>query len=143
MTLDFDSDESAPITRPKVQTVYYDGGCPICKREIGMYRTLEGAETISWVDLVKLPDGDVAPGVTKQNALARLHVIDDNGSIHEGGAAFTALWCMLPKFRALGALCTRWPFRIILAYLYSLFLFLRPVLQVILHSRSEIVKRDI
>ena len=134
-------DENAPVFRLEVLTVYYDGSCPMCAREVGMYQSLKGAEFIKWVNLRKFPDGEVAPGVTKKNALSRLHAVDYKGNIHVGGAAFAALWCMLPKFRILGALCTRWPFRAILDHSYRLFLVIRPFLQGILHARSKRFKR--
>ena len=141
MNYSYDGDESAAIKRSKVLTVYYDGGCPICAREIGMYRSLRGAESIKWVNLSELPDGEIAHGVTKKDALARLHAIDHKGNIHVGGAAFAALWRMLPKFRMFGALCTRWPFRAVLHHLYILFLVLRPFLQAISHASSKFGKR--
>lgn len=134
-------DKNTPVIRSKVLTVFYDGGCPICAREVGMYQSLKGAEFIKWVNLSALPDGEVAPGVIKKNALARFHAVDYKGNIHVGGAAFVALWCMLPKFRILGALFNRWPFRAILDHLYRLFLVVRPFLQFILHARSKLFNR--
>ena len=134
-------DKNTPVIRLKVLTVYYDGGCPICAREVGMYQSLKGAEFIKWVNLNELPDGEVAPGIIKKNALARFHAVDYKGNIYVGGAAFAALWCILPKFRILGALCTRWPFRGLLDQLYRLSLVIRPSLQVILHARSKLFKR--
>ncbi len=113
----------------------------MCAREIGMYRSLKGAESIKWVNLSELRDFEIVPGVTKEDALARLHAIDDKDNIYVGGDAFAALWCMLPKFRALGALCNRWPFRAVLHQLYGLFLVVRPLLQAISHARSKLVKR--
>ena len=134
-------DKNTPVTRLKVLTVYYDGGCPMCTREVGMYQSLKGAEFIEWVNLSTLPDGEVAPGVIKKNALARFHAVDHKGNIYVGGAAFAALWCVLPKFRILGVLCTRWPFRAILDHSYKSFLVVRPFLQVMLHARSKFFKR--
>ena len=132
-------DKNTNVIRSGVLTVYYDGACPICLREVGMYQSLKGAEFIKWVNLRKL-DGEVLPGVTKRNALLRLHAVDYKGNIYVGGAAFAAIWRMLPKFRILGALCTRWPFRTLLDYLYRLFLIIRPSLQAILHARSKLFK---
>lgn len=30
-------------------TVYFDGGCPFCGREIATYRQVRGGNAISWV----------------------------------------------------------------------------------------------
>ena len=68
-------DKNTPVIRSKVLTVFYDGGCPICAREVGMYQSLKGAEFIKWVNLSALPDGEVAPGVIKKNALARFTLL--------------------------------------------------------------------
>ena len=141
MKVGFDVDKNAPVIKSKALTVFYDGECPMCTREICMYRSFIGAESIKWVNLSELPDGDIVPGVTKENALARFHAIDDNGYVYVGGAAFAAIWCMLPKFRLLGGLCTRWPLRVFLHYSYRFFLTLRPFLQVVWHARSNISKR--
>lgn len=137
----FDVDVNAPVIRSKALTVFYDGECPMCTQEICMYRSFKGAESIKWVNLTELPDGDIVPGVTKENALARFHAIDDHGYVYVGGAAFAAIWCTLPKFRLLGRLCTRWPLRVFLNYSYRFFLILRPFLQVVCHARSNISKR--
>lgn len=37
-----------------VATVFYDGSCPLCSREIAHYRRLRGAESLKWAATVML-----------------------------------------------------------------------------------------
>lgn len=110
-------------------SVFYDGGCPLCVREIGFYQRQTGADQINWVDLTSHNDGPVAPGLSCQAALARFHVQTRSGELLQGGTAFAALWRELPKFRRLGQIGGQAPFRWFLNLGYKLFLPLRPSLQ--------------
>ena len=118
-------------------TVYYDGGCPICAREIGMYRSCRGADRIAWVDADAVSGDALAPGLSRDDALARFHVIDRSGRAFSGGAAFSVLWRALPAFSMLGRILSCWPFSIMLEGIYRLFLLLRPRLKRRLLMRLE------
>lgn len=122
--------------RPEL-TVYYDGGCPICAREIGMYRSCRGADRIAWVDADAVSGDDVALGLSRDDALERFHVIDRSGRAFSGGAAFSALWRALPAFSMLGRILSCWPFSIMLEGIYRLFLIMRPRLKHLLQMRQE------
>ena len=109
--------------------VYYDGSCPLCRREIGFYRRREGAEEIEWID-VSAEDyrgGEDAP--EPDAAMKRFHVVGADGKLVSGGAAFAQLWTALPGFRAAGRLFLMPPFSWAIAFGYRLFLPLRPLLQ--------------
>jgi hypothetical protein len=41
---------SSPEPEPGKLTVYYDGACPLCRREIDFYRRRGRAAPIEWVD---------------------------------------------------------------------------------------------
>jgi len=107
-------------------TVYYDGSCPLCLREIGFYRRREGAQTLAWIDVsdeagqARLPDG-----VPREQALGRLHLIGKDGRIHSGGEAFAMIWSELPALRWLGRLMALPPFAWALEGIYRLHLALR------------------
>ena len=118
-------------------TVYYDGGCPICAREIGMYRSCRGADRIAWVDADAVSGDALAPGLSRDDALARFHVIDRSGRAFSGGAAVSVLWRALPAFSMLGRILSCWPFSIMLEGIYRLFLLLRPRLKRLLLMRLE------
>ena len=60
-------------------TVFYDGACPLCEREISFYRCRKGAEGIAWVDVSRSSEDEVTPGLSKNQALARFHIMDADG----------------------------------------------------------------
>lgn len=130
-----DTDPNMP-TSPKTEqtkappalTVLYDGACPLCKREIGVYRTLRSDTPVCFADVsdasVSLPSG-----TTRQQLLARFHVQRESGELLSGAQAFLALWSVMPGWRWL-ALAGRVPgVAWLLELTYRLFLRVRPRLQ--------------
>ncbi|NJL08298.1 MAG: DUF393 domain-containing protein, partial [Methylacidiphilales bacterium] len=93
----------APAAAPAL-TVYYDGSCPVCSREIAHYRRCEGADAIVWTDITKATGEALAPDLTRSAALARFHVRRADGSLVDGGRAFAEIWQALPRFRRAGRL---------------------------------------
>lgn len=116
--------------------VYYDGACPLCSREIAFYTRQEGADQIDWVDIGGLEPGDVAPDLTRDDALARFTVRDIDGNLVSGSKAFTRIWKQLPRFRTLAILFTFPPFAWSLDRIYEIFLSLRPHLQTMVATWS-------
>jgi predicted DCC family thiol-disulfide oxidoreductase YuxK len=110
------------VTRP---AVYYDGACPVCRREIAHYQGREGAERIAWIDASSCSPEALGPGLTREAALARMHVRGPDGALVSGAAAFAALWSALPGFRWLGRLVGAWPIAPLAEAAYRGFLLLR------------------
>jgi len=111
-------------TRPAA-TVYYDGACPLCRREIAHYRSRAGAEAIAWVDVSSCPPEALGPGLEREAALARMHVRASDGTLVSGARAFAALWSALPGFRLLGRLAASRPVAPVAELAYRVFLLLR------------------
>lgn len=110
-------------------TVYYDGSCPLCRREIGYYRGREGAENFEWTDVSATGDGSVAPDLCQADAMARFHVRDGDGRLISGAAAFARLWTGIQGFGWLGRMAG-WPgVRQLLELAYRGSLVVRPWLQ--------------
>lgn len=82
-------------------TVFYDGGCPICRREIDHYRKLDTHHKVNWRDIHDDPTAVEGSGVSHEVAMARLHVLDRNGRLRSGADAFTVIWEELPGWRHL------------------------------------------
>jgi predicted DCC family thiol-disulfide oxidoreductase YuxK len=116
-------------SEPKAITVFFDGQCPLCSREIGFYQKQEGAGSIIWVDLSKVNQNDLPSGLTHQSALSRFHVITTNGELVSGGEAFSNLWLSLPKFNWVGQLFQISLLASVLEAIYKIFLPCRPLLQ--------------
>ena len=69
-----------------LMTVLYDGGCPMCSREILHYQKIAGDRPIRWLD-VTLKATDMSPyGLTVE------------GPMKAGASAFVALWSELPYY---------------------------------------------
>jgi predicted DCC family thiol-disulfide oxidoreductase YuxK len=109
--------------------VFYDGSCPLCRREIGFYRRCDGAQALRWEDVSRVSSTEIAPGLSKAQAMARFHVRREDGSIVSGGRAFAALWLALPGFRRLGMLARRNSLAWLLDWAYDRFLKIRPLIK--------------
>jgi predicted DCC family thiol-disulfide oxidoreductase YuxK len=103
-------------------TVYYDGACPVCRREIGFYQKRTG-EAVSYCDVAA--EVCPAPDLRREDALERFHVRLADGSLVSGAAAFLALWRETPGFRRAGALLSSGPVVAVLDKAYAGFLRLR------------------
>jgi predicted DCC family thiol-disulfide oxidoreductase YuxK len=107
-------------------TVYYDGACPLCQREIRAYKAMPGAEQMQWQDVAEGPE-QIAPDLQRGEALARMHVRKADGTLVSGAEAFAMMWQVFPKTRWLGKLAATRPSLWILEPAYRGFLWLRPL----------------
>ena len=116
-------------------TVFHDGACPLCQREIAFLRRRAGADRIEWVDVSGSADGEVCPGVQKDEALRRFHVSTADGRVLSGAAAFAAIWRTLPAMAWLGRIASHPRVTPALEWLYVRFLKVRPHLQRLVPAR--------
>jgi predicted DCC family thiol-disulfide oxidoreductase YuxK len=108
-------------------SVYYDGGCPLCRAEIAAYQRLEGAEKLRWLDLQSCTTQELGEGLDRQVALKRMHVRRADGRLVDGAAAFVEIWSVLPGWARLARLA-RLPGVVSLMELgYRVFLVIRPL----------------
>jgi predicted DCC family thiol-disulfide oxidoreductase YuxK len=109
-------------------TVLYDGACPLCRREIAVYRGLRPNTPLCFAD-VSDPALQPPAGRTRAQLLARFHVRTGDGRLLSGAQAFLALWAALPGWRWL-AFAGRLPGAAwALERVYRAFLHARPTLQ--------------
>jgi len=81
--------------------VFYDGGCPLCRREIVHYQRIDREHRIQWMDIQQEADTLEENGLSWQQAMQRMHVRDSDGRMVSGAAAFVALWRHIPRYRFL------------------------------------------
>ena len=107
-------------------TIWYDGACPLCIREISLMKRLDRAGNINFVDLTR---ADTTCPLDRTLMLSRFHATTREGETLSGATAFAAMWREIPILRPLGLAARN---RLILALLegaYLLFLRIRPLLQ--------------
>ncbi|MEQ9642063.1 MAG: DUF393 domain-containing protein [Alphaproteobacteria bacterium] len=117
------------MTRRQNLTVYYDGACPLCAREIAFYRRKDKAGNVTWIDVSALSDSEHVAGLSREQTLARFHVRTPDGRLVTGGAAFAQLWTVIPGLRLLGRVMQRPPFLWVLNLAYRGFLRVHPWVQ--------------
>ena len=82
----------------------FDGGCPLCSREVEHYKGIDRENKIDWVDIANSDDVSQRYGIKTGTAMERLHVIDNEGVMQSGVNAFLALWDVLPGYRYIARL---------------------------------------
>ena len=117
----------SPVPATADLTVFFDGNCPLCRREIALYRGLPSTLHIHWVD-VSTPTA-LPCGLSCELAMRRFHVRDANGQLHSGAQAFSVLWRCFAGWRVLGWLTAVPPLSWLAEAAYRLFLPVRPRLQ--------------
>jgi len=108
-------------------TVMFDGSCPLCRREVGVYQSLAPLSPVAWQDV-----SQDAQGLTPELQalyMARFHVRKESGELLSGAAAFVALWQVMPGWRWLGRLGALPGMTVVLEVFYKGFLRIRPRIQ--------------
>ena len=123
------------IQTSKSLTVFFDGSCPICSKEINFYKMRAGADELSWVDV---SDEEISIPIqtrSREELMARFHVLSSSGELVSGGAAFAELWASLPAFKIFGKIFKLPILRYLIDVGYDIFLTLRPKFQNLFHKR--------
>ena len=106
-------------------TVWFDSSCPLCVREIRLFRLLDKRSAIDFVDVLS---GQACP-LDEATLMARFHAQEVGCEVVSGAAAFAAMWRAIPMLRPVGLLM-RYPIILSIAEIaYIVFLRLRPGLQ--------------
>ena len=107
-------------------TVWYDGACPLCRREIAFFRRLDRRGRIIFVNLAEGADESCPLDPTE--LLSRFHAREGERML-SGAEAFAAMWRAVPLLRPLGLMARSPQVLRVLEAVYRRFLRARPRLQ--------------
>ena len=112
------------MNRPPV-TLYYDGLCPLCSREIAHYRKKAVGETLHFIDITD-PKFDAAEhGLDPKRGHRIMHVkVGDD--LRVGLDAFIAVWDAIPSYRWLAKVARMPGLHALLTLGYHFFAVVRP-----------------
>lgn len=83
-------------------TVFFDGRCPLCQKEIDHYQRLDHSDQIRWVDIWQNQDELETHNLTFEQTMKVFHVLDKSGGLKTGAYGFVEVWNQLPYYRWLG-----------------------------------------
>ena len=125
------SPEKTPSAMCQTMTVFHDGTCPLCRREIAVYQGLKPiapGHRLEFLD-VSRADAALPTGGSRSAYMARFHVRRFDGVMLSGAAAFVALWSTLPAWRYLAWVARLPGVTPLLELVYRGFLTIRPQMQ--------------
>ena len=95
------SEANTPSCDYQRPIVFYDGGCPLCRREIEYYRRLDAGNNLLWVDITSNSEALALHDLDLESAMRRFHVLDAKAKWQSGAWGFAEMWAHLPRYRLL------------------------------------------
>jgi predicted DCC family thiol-disulfide oxidoreductase YuxK len=111
------------------RTVFYDGLCQLCSREIDLFRRRVTDGSLAYVDIADPAFDAAVYGVDPVRVHRHMHVRDDEtGRMLIGAEAITGMWECVPGFRWAALFLRLPPFRPLARLGYAAFAWVRPKL---------------
>ncbi|MDD7805172.1 MAG: DUF393 domain-containing protein [Endozoicomonas sp. (ex Botrylloides leachii)] len=85
-------------------TVFYDGKCRLCSKEIKHYRKIAPSDIFNWQDITESEEDLRKDNISLSEALRFLHAKDHTGQVYVGVDAFILIWKQLKRWRILAML---------------------------------------
>ena len=109
-------------------TIYFDGLCQLCSREINHYRKQHGSDNIKFTDITDTSFDAKSEGLDPVQVHKVMHVKNSDGRLRTGVDAFVAIWEVLPNYNWLAKLAKNSFLRPVLNIGYDGFAAIRPYL---------------
>ena len=103
-----------------MKKVFYDGNCPICKKEIEVYKRLNQNKAIRWYNIYDDNNALKIINKSREECLKAFHVIDKNITYKETDAFFI-LWKDIKYFKILYYLFNFKFIKFFLNFLYKIY----------------------
>ncbi len=116
--------------------VFFDGSCPLCSKEISIYKNTPSLCQIQYKDISSMQECE-----EKTKLMKRFHIKDQQGNIVSGAKAFVELWKNMKNWSYLAKIFDNKIGIFILEKLYICFLKIRPLIQTVFrkfHLHEEI-----
>ena len=112
------SDRARVVSKMKV---YYNSACPVCDAGIEYQRRKLGnsAAEVEWIDVHCSNEAAAEVASDLEFVRERLHVVDEEGTLHVGSEAFAELWGRTRGQRALAKLVRVPGIRTLSRWLYN------------------------
>ncbi len=101
-----------------ITCVFYDGACPLCSKEVKLYKKLAANEKnrgeyddadIEWIDISKSKVELKEEGIKYADAMQLMHVKDASGVHQVGIDAVLTVWDQIPYYRKLSGFLQKVP----------------------------------
>lgn len=102
-------------------TVFYDGKCGLCSKEINYYRNIAPDGVFNWQDITVSAEDLKKEGIRLCEGLKLLHAKDINGKIYIGVDAFILIWKQLKRWKLLAAIISLPLIRQATNFVYKIF----------------------
>ena len=98
--------------------IFYDGACPLCKREVKRYQSLLANksqiktqnESIDWVDISNNKAALKSECINYEDAMRLIHIKDGSGVHQVGLEVVLTLWDNIPYYRVVSGFIRKLPF---------------------------------
>jgi len=99
--------ESPPGNLAAACTIFHDGDCPICRREIAFMRRRDRARRLHFIDIADPAFDPSVYGLDQESVMREIHGLDEQRQVIRGMELFRRAYTEI----GLGALWswTRWP----------------------------------
>jgi predicted DCC family thiol-disulfide oxidoreductase YuxK len=87
----------------------YDADCGFCRWSLGKVLAWDRRGSLRPASIQSSEAARLLAGMSDEDRLASWHLVDADGAVHSAGAAFPALFRLLPGGSPLAALAARFP----------------------------------